>query len=273
MLQVIIWNPSPIIVEIGSYSLRWYSLLFATGFIIGYYIIRKQFKEEGISLDLLDTYLFYSVIGTILGARIGNCLFYEFDYFYNRPLEMLLPFRFSPSFEFTGYQGLASHGAFIGLITAYWLLSRKTHRSILFYLDRTSIVAALGLGCIRLGNLMNSEILGQPFEGPWAFIFSTLPAPEGIIPRHPIQLYGFLLYVGLFLFMLRSYKMTLGKVRQGYLFTQFITLLGVIRFTIEFFKEHYVFDESNWLNMAQILSIPMIIFGGFFWLKLKENNQ
>lgn len=273
MLQAIIWNPSPIIVEIGSYSLRWYSLLFATGFIIGYYIIRKQFKEEGISLDLLDTYLFYSVIGTILGARIGNCLFYEFDYFYNRPLEMLLPFRFSPSFEFTGYQGLASHGAFIGLITAYWLLSRKTHRSILFYLDRTSIVAALGLGCIRLGNLMNSEILGQPFEGPWAFIFSTLPAPEGIIPRHPIQLYGFLLYVGLFLFMLRSYKMTLGKVRQGYLFTQFITLLGVIRFTIEFFKEHYVFDESNWLNMAQILSIPMIIFGGFFWLKLKENNQ
>ena len=129
MLAAITWSPDPIITEIGGFALRWYSVLFATGFVLGFFILRRLFIKEKVSLELLDQMLLYSVVGTILGARVGNCLFYDFAYFSQHPLEILLPFKFSPQFEFTGYRGLASHGAMLGLIVAYWLLSRKSDKS------------------------------------------------------------------------------------------------------------------------------------------------
>ncbi|WP_264793550.1 prolipoprotein diacylglyceryl transferase [Aureispira anguillae] len=270
MFTAIIWNPDPIITEIGSFALRWYSLLFATGFIISFFILRRLFEEESISLEVLDKMLLYSVVGTILGARVGNCLFYDFEYFSQHPLEILLPFKFSPSFEFTGYRGLASHGAMLGLLVAYWLLSRKTGQSILWFLDKGAIVGGLCLACIRMGNFMNSEIVGAPTDAAWAFIFPRVDD----IPRHPVQLYGFVVYLSLFLFMLQYNKRKKGLVKDGHIFGVFLLILGCLRFSMEFIKKHYVLDPDSWLNMAQFLSLPMIILGAILaWVTLNRASD
>lgn len=260
MFTAITWNPDPIIVELGGFALRWYSLLFATGFIIGFFILRRLFEKEKVSLEVLDKMLLYSVVGTILGARIGNCLFYDFTYFSKHPLEILLPFKFSPHFEFTGYRGLASHGAMLGILVAYWLLSRKTDKSILWFLDKAATAGALCLASIRLGNFMNSEIVGAPTDVSWAFIFPRVDD----IPRHPVQLYGFVVYLGLFFFMLSYNKKVFQKVKDGHVFAVFIFILGILRFGMEFIKKHYVFDPDSLINMAQLLSLPMIFLGAFF---------
>lgn len=260
MFTAITWNPDPIIVELGGFALRWYSLLFATGFIIGFFILRRLFEKEKVSLEVLDKMLLYSVVGTILGARIGNCLFYDFSYFSKHPLEILLPFKFSPHFEFTGYRGLASHGAMLGILVAYWLLSRKTDKSILWFLDKAATAGALCLASIRLGNFMNSEIVGAPTDVSWAFIFPRVDD----IPRHPVQLYGFVVYLGLFFFMLSYNKKVFQKVKDGHVFAVFIFILGILRFGMEFIKKHYVFDPDSLINMAQLLSLPMIFLGAFF---------
>lgn len=260
MFTAITWNPDPIIVELGGFALRWYSLLFATGFIIGFFILRRLFEKEKVSLEVLDKMLLYSVVGTILGARIGNCLFYDFTYFSKHPAEILLPFKFSPHFEFTGYRGLASHGAMLGLLVAYWLLSRKTDKSILWFLDKAATAGALCLASIRLGNFMNSEIVGAPTNVSWAFIFPRVDE----IPRHPVQLYGFVVYLSLFFFMLWYNKKVFKKVKDGHVFAVFISVLGILRFGMEFIKKHYVFDPDSLINMAQLLSLPMIFLGAFF---------
>jgi prolipoprotein diacylglyceryl transferase len=271
MFTVITWNPDPIIAELGGFALRWYSLLFATGFILGFFILRRLFEKENVSLEVLDKMLLYSVVGTILGARIGNCLFYDFAYFSERPLEILLPFKFSPHFEFTGYRGLASHGAMLGLLVAYWLLSRKTDKSILWFLDKAATAGAVGLASIRLGNFMNSEIVGAPTDVAWAFIFPRVDE----IPRHPVQLYGFVVYLSLFFFMLWYNKKVFGKVKDGHVFAVFLFVLGILRFGMEFIKKHYVFDPDSLINMAQLLSLPMIFLGAFFawYTKTKTADQ
>lgn len=274
MLAVIHWAPDPIIVEIGGFAVRWYSVLFATGFVVGFFMLRKQFIRDGIDLDLLDRLLMYSVVGTILGARIGNCLFYEFDYFSQHPAEILLPFSWGEDgFQFTGYRGLASHGAMLGLLLAYFILSRKTKFSMLWYMDRAALISGICLACIRLGNFMNSEILGAPFDGPWAVVFDKLPPPTGTTPRHPVQLYGFIVYTGLFIFMNWYYSQKRGKVRDGHIFAVWAIILGCLRFSMEFIKEHYVFADESIINMAQLLSLPLIIGGiimAYFTRKTKE---
>lgn len=260
MFAVLTWNPDPIIAEFGGFALRWYSLLFATGFIIGFFILRKQFLEEGVPLEILDKLLLYSVIGTILGARIGNCLFYDFDYFSQHPLEILLPFRFSPEFKFIGFRGLASHGALLGLIITYWLLSKQTGYSIRWYLDKGALIGGLCLACIRLGNFMNGEIAGAPTDVSWAVIFPAVDQQ----PRHPVQLYGFVVYLSLFFFILyynKRLKQKTPALQEGHLLGVFLLLLGILRFNMEFIKRHYVLDADSWLNMAQWLSIPMIVGG------------
>ena len=268
MFAVITWDPDPIITEIGGYALRWYSVLFATGFVIGFFILRRLFAKENVSLETLDQMLLYSVVGTILGARVGNCLFYDFEYFSQHPLEILLPFKFSPEFEFTGYRGLASHGAMLGLLTAYWLLARRTGKSMFWFLDKGAIVGGLCLACIRLGNFMNAEIVGAPTDVSWAFIFPRVDD----LPRHPVQLYGFIVYTLLFLVMLQYNKRSFGKVSDGHIFGIFIALLGTLRFGMEFIKRHYVFADESLLNMAQYLSLPMIVLGAFLAWKTKEKH-
>jgi len=273
MLLAIHWGPDPIITNIGSFALRWYSLLFATGFIIGFFILRKKFLEEKVSLDVLDKMLLYSVVGTILGARIGNCVFYEWEYFSQHLLEIILPFKWDPEFHFTGYRGLASHGALLGLLIAYALLAWRTGKNMLWFLDKGALIGGLCLGSIRLGNLMNSEILGAPFDGPWAFVFTRLQGEAGQIARHPVQIYGFITYLALFFFMLWYYKRQQGKVKDGHFFGIFLAVLGTLRLSMEFLKKHYVFSDESLLNMAQYLSLPMIIIGIVIFFLTKGTNH
>jgi phosphatidylglycerol---prolipoprotein diacylglyceryl transferase len=173
-IDYVIWNARPQLVDFGSFEVRYYSLLFALGFVTGYIILSRIFKKQGLSQELLDRLTVYMVLSTIVGARLGHCLFYEFPYYSQHPLEIILPFRgkIGSDFEFTGYQGLASHGAGIGIIAGILLFARKTKSSFLWTMDMIVIVTALA-GCfIRLGNLMNSEIYGNPTKSTNGFVFT-----------------------------------------------------------------------------------------------------
>lgn len=174
-LNYVIWNVMPQIIDLGKFEVRYYSLLFALGFVFGYIILLRIFKKQGLGVELLDRLTIYMVISTIIGARVGHCLFYEFDYYIQHPLEIILPWRgqIGEDFEFTGFQGLASHGAAIGILIGMYLFARKSKRSYLWTMDMIVIVTALGGTCIRLGNLMNSEIYGKPTKSSHGFVFTS----------------------------------------------------------------------------------------------------
>jgi prolipoprotein diacylglyceryl transferase len=174
ILDYVIWNVTPQLIDLGRFEIRYYSLLFALGFIIGYIILLRIFRKQGLSVDLLDRLTIYMVISTIIGARFGHCLFYEFDYYIKHPLEIILPWRGSigADFKFTGFQGLASHGAGIGILLGIYLFARKTKSSYLWTMDMIVIVTALAGSFIRLGNLMNSEIYGNPTKSNYGFVFT-----------------------------------------------------------------------------------------------------
>lgn len=174
-INYVIWNVSPQIIDFGKFEVRYYSLLFALGFVLGYIILLRIFKKQGLTVELLDRLTIYMVISTIIGARLGHCLFYEFDYYIRHPLEIILPWRgtIGDDFQFTGFQGLASHGAAIGILIGLYLFSRKTKSAYLWTLDMIVIVTALGGCCIRLGNLMNSEIYGKPTKTTHGFVFTN----------------------------------------------------------------------------------------------------
>jgi phosphatidylglycerol:prolipoprotein diacylglycerol transferase len=174
-LNYIIWNVTPQIVDFGNFEIRYYSLLFALGFVMGYFILLKIFKKQGLGIELLDRLTIYMVISTIIGARVGHCLFYEFDYYSAHPLEIILPWRgqLGSDFEFTGFQGLASHGAAVGILAGIYLFARKTKSSYLWTMDMIVIVTALAGSFIRLGNLMNSEIYGKPTKSNYGFVFTN----------------------------------------------------------------------------------------------------
>ena len=204
-----------------------------------------------------------SGVATVIGARLGHCIFYGWEYYSQHIIEIILPVRFEPEFRFTGYQGLASHGAAIGIIAGLWYYSRKvSHKSILWVLDRAVIPIALAGFFIRTGNLMNSEIVGQATAMPWGFRFihSGMPDPE--TPRHPAQLYEALCYLATFFVLMRLYWRTNAKERQGYLFGVFLVLVFTARFIIEFVKEDQeAFEAAMTLNMGQLLSIPFVLVG------------
>ena len=186
MLLQIVWNIDPEIIRIGGFSLRYYSLFFVVAFLLGYSIINKIYNEEKLQSDLVNKLLIYVIAGTIIGARLGHTLFYEFVYYKHHLLEIFLPFRIgNGKFELTGYRGLASHGGAIGILIAIWIYSRNTKLKFLWILDRLVIVVALGGFFIRLGNFFNSEILGSATDMPWAVVFARVD----LVPRHPAQLY------------------------------------------------------------------------------------
>ncbi|HLO59391.1 MAG TPA: prolipoprotein diacylglyceryl transferase [Bacteroidales bacterium] len=174
-LNYVIWNVTPQIVDFGKFEVRYYSLLFALGFVLGYIILLRIFKKQGLTVELLDRLTVYMVLSTIIGARLGHCLFYEFDYYIHHPLEIILPWRgtIGDDFEFTGFQGLASHGAAIGILIGIYLFSRKTKSAYLWTMDMIVIVTALAGCCIRTGNLMNSEIYGNPTKTAHGFVFTN----------------------------------------------------------------------------------------------------
>ncbi len=260
VLNAIHWDIDPIIFEIGSFGLRYYALCFLAAFVVSYVIMLKIFKREGKTQELLDQLSIYIFLGTLIGARLGHCLFYEFDYYIKHPLEMILPFRnINGSWQLTGFQGLASHGGAIGILVALWLFSRKTKTNFMWITDRLIIVIPLAGAFVRLGNFFNSEIIGLPApEGlPWAVIF----AKEDLIPRHPAQLYEAICYVIIFIILWGMYRKN-SKPKPGLLFGVFLILLFGVRFFVEFFKENQeAFEDSMQFNMGQLLSIPFVLLG------------
>ena len=249
ILSSIVWNVDPEIFRIGSFAIRWYGLLFALGFVFGYIIMGKIFKWEKIPVKLLDTITTYMVVGTVVGARLGHCLFYEPAYYLSNPLKILMVWE----------GGLASHGAAIGILFAIYLFTKKVNKPYLWVMDRIVIVVALAGFFIRMGNLMNSEIYGIETSLPWGFIFERWGET---VPKHPTQIYEGLSYLLIFILIYKIYLKQKAKLNHGLLFGIFLILLFSARILIEFIKEPQVEFEVNMiLNMGQILSIPFIILG------------
>ena len=263
ILNYIPWSPNPVLFSFGSFEIRYYSLFFALGFILGYTIIHRLVVREGENPKLLDSFLIYVVLGTIVGARLGHCFFYDWEYFSKNPLEIFLPVRFEPKFEFTGFRGLASHGGAVGIIIALILLAYNQKKSIYWYLDKLAVVVPLAGMFIRLGNLMNSEIVGDPTNLPWAFQFKLMDESEGdpLAPRHPTQLYEALSYLATFAFMFWYYGKKHGKVLHGHLFGVFLILMFTFRFILEYTKINEGISDEAILNIGQILSIPFVLAG------------
>jgi phosphatidylglycerol:prolipoprotein diacylglycerol transferase len=249
MLQFITWNVNPEILQLGPLSLRWYGLLFASGFVFGYFIFKKIFKKEGYSLEILDSLLVYMALGTIIGARMGHVLFYDPAYYLEYPWKIL----------FVWEGGLASHGAAIGILIALYFASRKHKFNFLWILDRIVIVVALSGVCIRLGNLMNSEIYGITTNLPWGFLFVR---ENEILPKHPTQIYEAICYLAIFLYLFWCYSKELFFKHQGKISGIFLVLLFSARFFIEYIKNpQEEFEKTLPLFMGQILSIPFILAG------------
>ena len=268
VLNVIHWNIDPILFEIGSFGLRYYALCFLAAFVVSYILMLNIFKREGKTQELLDQLSIYIFLGTLIGARLGHCLFYEFDYYIQHPLEMILPFRMiNGNFELTGFQGLASHGGAIGILVALWLFSRKTKTNFTWIADRLVLVVPLAGAFVRLGNFFNSEIIGLPTTLPWGVVFERVDG----VARHPAQLYEAIAYVIIFLILWSMYQKN-SKPKPGYLFGIFLVLLFGARFVLEYFKENQeAFEETMQFNMGQLLSIPFMLVG--FYLIFRKPKQ
>jgi prolipoprotein diacylglyceryl transferase len=264
------WNPDPEIINIFGISIRYYGLLFVSGLILCIYILRWIYKRENIPSENLEKLTIYGMIGILAGARLGHCLFYEPSYYLSHPLEIILPITFLPDggVKFIGYQGLASHGGALGLLIALYFYSRKTKHSMIDTIDLIAVVAALGSGFIRLGNFMNSEIIGMPTTKPWGIIFERVDN----IPRHPTQLYEAISYFLIFAIMILLYKTQREKLKNGFFFGLVLVLIFTARFIIEFVKENQVgFEDGMTFNMGQLLSLPYIFIGiGFIIFGIRK---
>ncbi len=262
MILFIKWGIAPEIFHIGGFALRYYSIGFMLAFTGAYLLLRYVFREEHRSRETLDRLLIYIITGTLLGARLGHCFFYDFAYYKYHLWEIFLPFTFTEGHvEFTGYQGLASHGAAIGILLAALLFSFRYRTPFISLLDRLAIVVPLA-GCfIRVGNFFNSEIIGIPAMLPWAVVFTRVDAQ----PRHPAQLYEALSYALIFCWLFYHYKKRTPFVKPGRLFGCLLIAVFSARFIIEFIKENQVaFERGYLLNMGQLLSIPLIALGIYF---------
>jgi prolipoprotein diacylglyceryl transferase len=252
IIAEIFWNVNPEIVKLGPFSLRYYGLLFASGFVFGYWILGKIFKDEKRPESDIEQLSLYVILGTVIGARLGHCLFYNPIYYLTNPFEIIKVWE----------GGLASHGGAIGILIALYLLSKKMKGvSMLWILDRLVIVVALAATLIRLGNLFNSEIIGTSSNLPWAFVFERVDK----IPRHPAQLYESIFYFISFIILFFTYKKFRGKLKIGFMFGLFLILIFGFRFFVEFIKvEQSPFEKALPLDMGQILSIPFVAAGLYF---------
>ncbi len=261
MLNYVTWNVSPEIFTIGGFSLRYYSAFFAIGFILAYFIIKHYYRKENIPQKELDRLTIFVVLGGIIGARLGHCIFYEPSYFLTSKhwMEMILPFSFSP-FKFTGFQGLASHGGAIGVLVAVFIFKFKSKQDgFLSITDKLVIPIGFVGALIRFGNLMNSEIYGYPTDLPWGFLFVR---NGDTLPCHPTQIYEALCYIIVSSVLIMLYKRKNFAEKHGLMLGAFLIMVFTARFFIEFFKQNQeAFEEGMSLNMGQILSIPAIVCG------------
>ncbi len=272
IINYILWNPSLEAFSLGPLSIRWYSLCWLIGLLAAYLMVRRQYREQKIGDELFEPLFFYCFIGILVGARLGHCLFYQPDYFLSsgsHVVEMLLPIHFTPdgSWRFTGYEGLASHGGTLGLIVALWLYVRRTKLGIWRVLDNIAIATPATACLIRLGNLMNSEIIGKITDVPWAFIFQRVDA----MPRHPGQLYEAIAYALLLIIGWAAYRRWPQRVGTGFFFGLCLTYIFTARFFIEYTKDiQEAFEAGMPLNMGQLLSIPFIIIGVVCMMRSKK---
>lgn len=302
-----IWNPSEGI-SIGSFTLRFYSLMFVIAFSLGYYIMKKIYDKENRTQDELDKLFIYTFIATLLGARLGHVFFYDWDYYKNNLKEIILPFRFTPEFEFTGFAGLASHGAAVGIIIAmlYYTKNVVKDRPLLWVLDRVVLSVSIGGAFVRFGNFFNSEIYGHVVNAKFPFgikfireeefwkqnnifqitqtnnikeayhLIETDPrfanVLEAIPYRHPTQLYEAVGYILLFIALYFMYWKTDAKQYLGKIFGVFLVFLWTIRFVVEYVKESQGGFESSLglFSTGQWLSIPFIIAGFYLWFTAKK---
>jgi phosphatidylglycerol:prolipoprotein diacylglycerol transferase len=266
------WDFDSEIINIFGFPLKYYGLLFACGLLLCMYLLKGIFKRENLKDSAHEALFIYGIVGIFVGARLGHCLFYDFDYYSKNLLEIFLPIKktLSGEYKFIGYAGLASHGGTLGLIISLYMYSKKYKIKYLKILDLISIVGPLGATFIRLANLMNSEMIGNPTTMPWAFIFKRVDN----IPRHPSQLYEAISYLIIFIIIFTIYKTKNIKLGNGFFFGLAITLVFTMRILIEFLKINQVeFEEGMKLNMGQILSIPFVIIGLYFVLKNSFQSQ
>lgn len=294
------WNPISGI-DLGFITIHFYSLMFVVAFSLGFYLMKKMFLREGIPLEKLDSLFIYAIVSILIGARLGHVIFYQTELLWEDPLSVLLPFRFVPEFEFTGFRGLASHGAAIATIFGMWLYNKKVlHKSILWILDRVVITCASGAIFVRIGNFLNSEMVGKVTDGSLGIKFvqdeisenravalTKIASPKkayqaltgdpqfaeiiSAIPyRYPGQLMEAFGYVFVFLILLALYWKSNVRNRPGFLFGLFLLLLMTVRLIVENFKREQVEGREDWildLNTGQVLSIPFIIIGLYFVIK------
>ena len=272
----IIWEPASDGIRLfGNFKIHYYSMMWIVAFVLGYRIMKKIYNNENQSEKKLDSLFMYSVLGIMIGARLGHVIFYQAELFREDFFSVFLPFKFSGGFEFTGFRGLASHGATIGMIVSMYLYNKKVlKKSILWILDRVVIACASGAIFIRIGNFFNSEIIGKPAEEglPWAVVFKNIDN----IPRHPGQLYEAFGYLFVFLIVYFIYWKTKKGMQEGYLFGLFLLLLMTVRVFVEQFKIAQVDGREDWIlgfNTGQILSIPFIFIGIYFMFFHKRKTS
>ena len=260
LLNFINWHVDPVIFHLGSFGLRYYSLGFLFAFLFGYIILNKMFTKEKVEIKYLDSLVIWMFLAVLIGARLGHCLFYEPGYYLTADhwLEIVLPINLATG-QFTGYEGLASHGAAIAILLSIGFYCHKYKTNGWWLLDRLVIIVALAGTFIRLGNLFNSEIYGVETSLPWGFVFELRGET---VPKHPTQLYESLSYLIIFIVCLLVYRKKDGKLHNGRLFGYWLIALFGMRFLIEFVKEEQVaFEQGMTLDMGQWLSVPFILGG------------
>ena len=265
-MKYIEWNIDPVVFRVADIPVMYYSLLLIAGTVLSVWILKRVYKENGMPWEHLQVLVMLSITGLFLGARLGHCLLYEYEYYFAHPLEILLPIRVKTdgTVVFSGYQGMASHGGLVGWMIAMVVYSRLTGEKVLRTLDTIALVLPLAAGFIRLGNLANSEIIGVETDLPWAFIFERVD----LVPRHPAQIYEALAYFFTFGVNLLLYR-RLGLNRgRGVLLGNTLVLVFAARFLIEFVKERQVpFEDQMHLDVGQVLSIPFILLGVFLLVR------
>ncbi|MFD1063950.1 prolipoprotein diacylglyceryl transferase [Winogradskyella litorisediminis] len=268
-----VWDPIKFI-DLGFFKLHFYSMMWIVAFVLGFIITKRIYKNENQSEEALDSLFIYSVIGIMLGARLGHVIFYQPELITDDFFSIFLPFKFKGGFEFTGFQGLASHGAAIAMIIAMYIYNKKVlHKSVLWILDRVVIPVALGAVFVRLGNFINSEIIGDFTGTDFGVVFKQLGETE---PRHPAQLYEAFFYIFVFLILFYTYWKTKKSEQQGFLFGFFLVLLFTVRFFVESVKVSqggFLEENLGLFSTGQWLSIPFVIIGLYFMFLHKSKNK
>lgn len=268
------WNPDSELCRLLGLPIRYYSLMWVIGLLVAYVLVKRFYKDRGIKQEVFEPLFIYCFLGILIGARLGHCLFYEPDYYLTSGkhfIEMLLPIRFMPQggVKVIGYSGLASHGGTIGIFIGMLLYCRKYKVKLLECIDMVCVATPITAACIRIGNLMNSEIVGKATGTDWGFIFVQNGED---FPRHPAQLYEAIAYIIIFIAIILIYNKHKEKIGSGFFFGFCIATIFTFRFFIEFCKEVQVdFEEGMTLDMGQLLSIPFIIAG--IWLMLRSRKK